>query len=397
MVLVGLGTFLIVIAVVLPTYIAGQVLKDPLNYYYKAVLDSPNTSYFNAAKVTEVTGADVRAVFTFKGNAKAGNSSTGVEDLFSYVYDPAYSFTDGQILITQRTFAFDRKTAQLRNCCGANMNGKHVDQSGIPGYVFPMGTQQKTYQVWDANLLRSVPFSYVGTDTVNGILTYKFTANVPPTKIGFSALSATEPEFYAINVTYWVDPDTGLLLKVLQHQQQFLENAITSARTTTLFDGTLATTPASLTWIVAIDNSGRLKITLIQTILPIVSGVLGAILLVWGILLVRARRSFTESGFAAMTHELAAAAAPPPPDTAPGAAKSAGAGKHASDNSRSTGVVPGLDHDAREGSAEASKRDNPEAPGGQARLCARPHAQARAPAALNGPLVPGMGEQPEAP
>lgn len=359
MILAGLGTFLIVIAVVLPTYIFGQVIKFPLNYYYVATLSAPNATYFSAAKVTLVHNADVQAVLTFKGNATAGNSATAVENLFTYVHDPAVSGNAGEIQISQRVFAFDRKNADLRNCCGATVNGAHVNQSGIAGYVFPIGTQQKTYQVYDANVLHPVPFNYAGTATVNGILTYKFTSSVPPTKIGFSPLSSTEPEFYQNDVTYWVDPDTGLLLKVQQHQQQFLENPITGARVQTLFDGTLSTTPSSLNSIVAIDNSGRLKITLIQTILPIVSGVVGLLLLVGGILLARKRRYSAESVFDAKTRELATAP-PPPAEPGVGAARSAGAGKHALDASKRTGVVPGLDHDAREGSAEGSDGDNPE-------------------------------------
>ncbi len=365
MILAGLGTFLIVIAVALPTYIAPRVIKFPLNYYYVAILNSPNTTYFSASKAAEVTGANVQAVYTLRGNASAGNSSTAVWDLFTYVHDTAYPGHAGDIQAFPRQFAFDRKTAELRNCCGHNINGTVVTESGVVGYVFPMGTQKQTYEVFDTTLMRPVPFNYAGTDNVDGIFTYKFTENVPPTKIGFSPLSSTEPEFYAINLTYWVDPDTGAVLKVDEHQQQFLENAITGARTTTLFDGTFTPTPASVAAIVAIDNSGRLKVTMIETILPIVVGVLGAILLVWSVLLGRKRRHVTESGFEAMTRELAAAV---PPDGAT-ATKSAGGGKHAAESTAElVGIVPGIEgdsRDSREVSAEAAEGDSPEASGGQ--------------------------------
>ncbi|MBV9449896.1 MAG: DUF3068 domain-containing protein [Streptosporangiaceae bacterium] len=364
MILAGLGMFLIVIAVVLPTYIAGQVIKFPLNYYYKAILNSPNTTYFSATKVKEVTGAPVQAIYTLKGDPSKGNSSTAVWNLFTYIYDTSIAPGPAQeIQIQNRTFAFDRKTGELQNCCGHMLDNKVYNESGVVGYVFPMGTKQQTYQVYDTTLLRPVPFTYAGTDTVDGVLTYKFNENVAPTKIGFSPLSATEPEFYAINLTYWVDPDTGALLKVDEHQQQFLENAITSQRTTTLFDGTFTPTAASVAAIVAIDNSGRLKITLLETIIPIVAGVLGAVLLVWGVLLARKRRrDFTASGFDAMTRELSAA---PPPDDDPSASQVSG-GKHAvrsADSGGRAGVVPGLDGN-RTAAERGVEGENPEAAGG---------------------------------
>jgi Porin PorA len=375
MILAGLGMFLIVIAVVVPTYIAGQVIKFPQNYYYKAILNSPDTTYFSAAKVKEVTGAHVQAIYTLKGDAKAANSSTAVWDLFTYIYDTGLPPGPAQeIQIQTRTFAFDRKSAELQNCCGHNLNGKAYNESGVVGYVFPMNTQQKTYQIYDTTLLRPVPFTYAGTDNVDGVHTYKFNENVAPTKIGFSQLSSTEPEFYAINLTYWVDPDTGALLKVNEHQQMFLENAITGQRTTTLFDGTFAPTPASVSAIVAIDNSGRLKKTLIETVLPIVAGVLGAVLLVWGILLGRKRRrDFTASGLDAMTRALAAA---PPPDDEGASASHAVGGKHAfgsadsgssqaADSEGAAGVVPGMGG-SRKAAEHGAEGENPDAAGGPA-------------------------------
>ena len=365
MLLAALGALLIVIAVAMPTYLSGHVVKFPLNYYYKAVLVSPNTTYFSASKVAEVTGANVDAIYTLKGDAAAGNSSTAVWDLFTYVYDAGITGPEQQIQIQSQAVAFDRKTAELRNCCGANLNGKPLKASGIVGYVFPMGTQKQTYQVFDTTLLRPMPFTYAGTDNVDGILSYKFVENISPTKTGFSPLSATDPLYYANNTTYWVDPDTGALLKVLEHEQQFLENPITGAKTTTLFDATLAPTAASVQDIVNIDNSGRLKITLIQTILPIILGVVGAALLVWGVLLVRRRRDFTESGFDAMTRDLSAATPPDGNSSAAAqnsASQNSAGGKHAAPSSGLAGIVPGMEGDPHEASAEAHQTENPETP-----------------------------------
>jgi hypothetical protein len=339
LILAGLGAFLVVIAVVLPTYIDGQVIKFPQNEYETATLTATNASYFSATKLIQITGANVRADYTIKGHPNAGNSSTAVWDEFDYVYDTT---NREEVQPSSRTFAFDRKTAQLVNCCGENVNGKSVPQSGIIGYVFPFNTQKQTYQVFDTTLLRAVPMTYAGTQPVNGIQTYKFVENIAPTKIGFSPLSQTDPEYYSIHLTYWVDPETGALLAVNEAQDLFLENAVTGARTTTLFKANLITTPATVAGVVAIDNSGRDKILLLRTILPLVFGIVGALAIAGGFLLYRKPREDVESGLALASY--------PSPDAAEA--------EQAASAPLNGPLVPGMD--GKRETADAAER--PEAP-----------------------------------
>lgn len=377
MVLAGLGTFLIVLAIALPTYIAPHVIKFPLNYFYSATLVGPDSTYFSASEVHEVTGADLHAIYTIDGDGPAGNSSTAVWNLFTYLYDTGLPKPQQEIEIQTTKVAFDRKNADLRNCCGANFMGKNVNWSGIVGYVFPMNTQKTTYNVYNTTTMSTIPFVYSGTAVVDGITAYEFTGNLKaPVKIGFSPLSSADPEYYNLQQTYWVDPDTGALLKVLEHEDAYLINPITGATTYTLLDTTLAPTAQSVSDIVGIDNSGRLKITLFQTVIPIVSGVLGAILLVSGILLARRRRpDVIESGFGETTGELATAAPPdaPAPETAQTAAPADGkaaasgpppagrrGGKHAAGST--VGIVPGLESTPAEAAApESGDGKDPEA------------------------------------
>jgi len=73
---------------------------------------------------------------------------------FTYVYDQTNKLPIQQ---TTRTFAFDRRTAQLVNCCGANVNGdQSVKQSGYVGLVLPIGTEKKTYPVFIPDVKKAV-------------------------------------------------------------------------------------------------------------------------------------------------------------------------------------------------------------------------------------------------
>ena len=345
LVLAGLGTCLIVFAVLMPTWVSSKVLKFPLNEYATATLTASNASYFSPAKLTELTGVNMEATYTIKGNAAAGSSSTAVWNQFIYVYDQTNKLP---FQTMTRTMAFDRRTAQLINCCGANVNGdSSVKQSGIVGYVFPIGTQQQTYDVFDTNLNKPMPFDYSGTDTVNGIQAYRFVEVVAPTQNGTQVVpgslvnmtqaSVVLPQYYEMRLTYWIDPDTGALLNATEHETLTLHNS-QGVPALLLFDANLVMTPASVNGLVALDNSQRSKMTLVTTILPLVTGIVGAILLIVGILLSR-RREDVEGGASATSPELAAAE----PEDADRSAQSA----------TRPSLVPGLDDEPHEAAAEA--------------------------------------------
>jgi hypothetical protein len=311
LVLAGLGVFLIVMAVVLPTWIVGQVVKFPLNEYQTATLAASNASYFSVTSLTEKTGVSMEATYTIKGDGAAGTSSTAVWNEYSYVYDQ----TNHQAVQEMtRRFAFDRKTGELTMCCGANVSGdSSVQQRGLVGYVFPIGTKKQTYQVFDTTLNKPVPFPFAGTATVRGVETYKFTEDVAPVQVatqtvpgslvGMSAASVTLPEFYEIHLVYYVDPATGALINVQEHQTTTLRTPSAGAQALLLFDANLKVTPASLTAIVKLDTNGRNELTLLKVILPLVLGIVGLIALVTGLLLGRGRRPMVNNEPSVMSPE----------------------------------------------------------------------------------------------
>jgi hypothetical protein len=304
----------------LPGWVNSQVIKFPLNEYETATLVANNASYFSPSSLTEKTGVTMQATYTIKGDGPKGTSSTAVWNEYAYVYDRTNHQTVQQMT---RRFAFDRKTGQLVNCCGANVDGNSsVQQRGYVGYVFPIGTQKRTYQVFDTTLNQPVPFTYAGTATVHGINTYKFVENIAPRQVsslsvpgsfvGMSAAKVTLPEYYSIHLIYYVDPETGGLINVDEHQTMALHNPSTGEQALLLFDADLIATPASVANIAAIDSRGLTELHLLQTILPLILGIVGAIALVAGILLARKRRPTMEDELDAMSRKLTATSAERP-------------------------------------------------------------------------------------
>jgi hypothetical protein len=362
LILAGLGAFLILVAVLLPTWVVGRIMKFPLNEYQTATLQAANASYFSAKTLSAQTGVTMQATYTIKGDASAGNSSTAVWNEFSWVED----ITHHQPVQSQtRKLAFDRRTAELVNCCGASVNGNTaVHQSGVAGYVFPFNTQKKTYQVFDTTLGKPMPFVYSGTANVSGIQTYMFDEDYGPTQtgtspflgnlVGSSSALVVLPEYNALHLVYYVDPETGALVNVNEHQTTTLRNPANGA-SVTVFDADLIVTPSSLATIVGLDNKGRNEIALLGTTLPIVLGIAGGVLLIAGIFLGRKRRdevATADAGTTAMESpemaEREAAVTEPP------------RGRHAAEN---TAVLPSLNGEAQVPAGDAPDPQAPDAAG----------------------------------
>jgi hypothetical protein len=297
LILAGLGAFLIILALLLPTYVSNQVVKFPINTYVVTTLLGPNVSYFSPSLVRPVSGATMRVTDTVKGDGAASTSSTAVWNEFTYLYD----VTNAKVFqYSSRRAAFDRRTSQLVNCCGAHVGGNtSIHQTGLSGYVWPIGTQRQTYHVFDTTLNRPMPYTYAGTSTIHGIGVYRFVERVSHSRAGSQTLpgslvgspgqaSVTLPEYYTATNTDYVDPRTGAILNVTETQKLTLEDA-TGAQRLVLFDGTLAMTPQSVQAAVNLDQSGRNKLSLLKVVLPLVAGLVGVVALIGGILLARRR------------------------------------------------------------------------------------------------------------
>jgi MFS family permease len=299
LVLTLLGAFLLVLATLLSFWITPSAKKFPLNAYQIVHLTGTG-SYFSATKVREVTGVSVNVTETTKGDVAAGSGSTAVWDVFTSVQD----VTNHQpISYFGFREAFDRKTGQIVSCCGeyltSTSTGKRdysVRMSG-QGVLWPFNAQKQTYLIFDTAAARPEPARYQGTTTVDGISVYRYVETVAPSRIGTEQIPgslvglASQPtvplgEDYSATNTYYVDPVTGVPLKITQDQAVTLVDV--SGTTLLVASNTkLAETPASIQSVVSTDNHYRGEITLATVTLPLIGLIVGIVLLVGGILLLR--------------------------------------------------------------------------------------------------------------
>jgi hypothetical protein len=291
----ALGAFLIVLALFTRFYIADQAIKFPLNEHTVTTLLARDVSYFNPSELQELTGVTMTDTTTTEGDVASGSDSTAVWNNFSYIFDQTNDLTYNYSL---QRLAFDRRSGELVNCCGANINAERIQFSGL-GYVWPLGAQKTTYQIFDTTLMATHPISYAGTATVYGLATYKYVESVAPTRIGTEQLpgslvgmldqaTVSLGEYYAGTTTDYVDPVSGGPVKVRSSQHLYLVDS-SGKQVLNLLNATFATVPASVAAAVHTAKSYDARVFVLTVILPATVGLAGIIVLIIGVIMARIR------------------------------------------------------------------------------------------------------------
>jgi hypothetical protein len=287
-VLAGVGAFLLVTAVLLRFYAAPQLIAAPTDVYEQDVLVSPHASYFDESTLATLHNVRLTYTLTIRGDQQASNNTMGVWDTFASLADP---LNHNVVNSVYQRYAFNRRTGQLSNCCGASVNDStEIKQSGI-GLFWPIGTKKRTYQVFDNNSMKAWPAHYVREVKDTGVQTYEFTQHVPATVadvmtgvptsllgIPGPSKSVVADRYYEATNTFWVDPRTGVLIDEEVKGQSYL--------TTTTGQGKLVAVnldlrmgQASRQSLASQANKNATSIAEISVLGPLALGILGLILL----------------------------------------------------------------------------------------------------------------------
>jgi hypothetical protein len=274
-----LGSFLIVVALVAAFWGGDAAKKTPLD------TDSVTHLSGTADKLNPATGEveslDVKATSVTKADAKRSddgvvvfvNTTCLVIDRAN-VADCVDGSDDRLISASDDEFATDRRTAVAVND-KKYLPADAEEKSGLVN-KWPFDAQKKDYQYWDGILGEAVPVSYEGTETLEGLPTYKYAVSVPETPAevltGISGIYSTEKNF-------WIDPVTGSIINQTQHEVRTLPEG------DVLLDLQLGFTEDQVsTNVDAAKDNGRT--------LPVGAGVLGVVILALGaFLFVRNRRT----------------------------------------------------------------------------------------------------------
>jgi hypothetical protein len=327
-VLVGLGTLLIVLAVGMPTFLEPQVSQLPTNL--KPCNAGSTTD--PAGCLPPVTATAVQAAYlqTYNdGSAKVNQGNlidtvevkpqpnmTVQEQNAHRIPDTAviwavYSTVkDGQGVVIQQTtilIALDRKTGAAVNWSNQYLADGYNQPVTFKGneFQFPFNTEKKDYAVFDENIKTTVTAKFMGVESVNGLDTYHFHSDVPDTPLDlpqndldalgniFAGGQGGMQVIYSDAKDIWVEPTTGVLIKVRDQQHKVLEDA-NGKQIQVLLDGDFLTDDSSVKAAVDSANHNVSQLKLVSVYLPIGLGVVGLVLVIVGFLLLR-----TSSGTAA--------------------------------------------------------------------------------------------------
>jgi hypothetical protein len=296
--LIGLGAFLIVLAVLVRFYAYPTLAKVPADYDETTDLQATGATVFNsdpAVLASETTDLTISAKSTADGEAmKKAPDNTAI-----WVMATTIARADGSIFkqTTERD-AFDATTGVSSRCCGTFTMGSDGQQvpTTMEGQAvkWPFDTQKKDYQVWDSTLGRATTAEYTGTTKIDGLSVYTFRLQVAPTTVGTQTVpgsllgsdeaSVDADQVYSVDRTFYVEPVTGSPVNRVETQKQELQY---DGRSMPVFDAEIMYTPAQVASLVKDIKSKAPLLGGMRATFPAVLGILGLLALVGGFLLRR--------------------------------------------------------------------------------------------------------------
>lgn len=303
-ILSGIGGFLLVMGILLNVYAYPKLATAPMDQDSISTLFGPDATVFDSdPESLKEINTDLTTTAQTLGDVEAAEEAG--DNVRVWVNSTSTKSADGVVRSRSvERVAFDGFTGEAVNCCNAfseTVQGQPEDVT-FEGQVFkfPFQTEKKTYKWWDGTLKRAIDATYEREEEVDGLNTYVFVQTiepevwtqmeVPPEVVGERGKEAVVADRTYGNVrTFWVEPETGVVIKRVEEQSATLR--VGDEDRTTLTEVTTAFTDETVQ--ANIDEYGpkSSQLKMIRSTLPLVLGIGGLLLLVIGLLLTRRSRS----------------------------------------------------------------------------------------------------------
>ncbi len=345
--IIGLGSALLIAALLLSTYTSSRITKIPLDIDTTLVSDGTGTALDTASLSTEhmVVNKNVPLV----SQQQVSVESPANADVVTLQVGSTLRRTDkqkdsGLLLAIVDTVTLNRKTAMAVSDdthTGGSVQkprayGNEDPPTAMPlrhdglSYRFPSGTEKKTYPYFDPIAQKAFDVNYEGQDDVNGLATYRFTQNVgynsdgklvapvvyPSLYAGQEDSKVTAPaamwgvpgepteqvtmtRYYAAQKTFWVDPVSGTIVKETEHANHYYARDALKPEVT-LVDYKVTSNEETVESQVNAARDERDRLALWSRVLPITFTAVGLIALIGGALLasfsLRTESALTDPG-----------------------------------------------------------------------------------------------------
>ena len=299
-VMIGFGAFFLTLALLMRFYAYPKLAVVPADQNVQQTVTDDHARYFDADNVKPGSGKIVTkaTVVADKAASKQASEELGRDVVVIDQWQSSDNVTANGTMkappmsaMTQRV-AVDRSSGEAVKWDGNTLNGKHVDITGQT-IKFPFQVDKnKTYAYWDTTLGKSFPMKYAGEEKVQGMNTYKFTQTIPKAKFTTMDVpgeifrlpkgSQMADRYYANNRTAWVDPETGVMIKLQEKQKQTLE--VPNAAPVNAIDTTSTMTPETVKANVDEYKSKGSQLRILRLWAPLLLGLIGLFALGLGLL-----------------------------------------------------------------------------------------------------------------
>ncbi|MCB1263182.1 MAG: DUF3068 domain-containing protein [Mycobacterium sp.] len=336
LVIIGLGSALLIAALLLSTYTAGKIEKIPLNIDQTLVASGTGTA-LDPASLSAGPGAKFvvdQNVPLVSQQAETVETPANAEvvtlQVGTTVRRTDKQKDNGLLLAMVDTVTLNRTTAEAVSDedrpGGSVQKPRTIDDDQPPtnialpheglSYRFPFNTEKKSYPYFDPIAQKPFDANYDGEDDVNGLTTYRFTQNVgydadgklvEPIKYaslydkdedgevtvraelwGIGDVDPFEPitmtRYYAAQRTFWVDPVTGTIVKSEEHANHYYARDPLRPEMA-VADYKVTSTEETIESQVAAARAERDRVALWSRILPISLAAAGVVALVGATLL----------------------------------------------------------------------------------------------------------------
>ena len=336
LVIIGLGSALLIAALLLSTYTAGKIEKIPLNIDQTLVASGTGTA-LDPASLSAGPGAKFvvdQNVPLVSQQAETVETPANAEvvtlQVGTTVRRTDKQKDNGLLLAMVDTVTLNRTTAEAVSDedrpGGSVQKPRTIDDDQPPtnialpheglSYRFPFNTEKKSYPYFDPIAQKAFDANYDGEDDVNGLTTYRFTQNVgydadgklvEPIKYaslydkdedgevtvraelwGIEDVDPFEPitmtRYYAAQRTFWVDPVSGTIVKAEEHANHYYARDPLKPEMA-VADYKVTSTEQTIESQVAAARAERDRVALWTRILPISLAAAGVVALVGATLL----------------------------------------------------------------------------------------------------------------
>lgn len=312
LVLVGVGVFLLVVAILLPTYATSSLEKTPLD--------------LEVTSVSTGTGRVLDSASLAAGSAVVDEDVPFVSQRFVTVEDPSdadvMTLQAGQTLRRSDrqadtgllTASVDRVTVDRKTMMPVedpvgtiqvvgDAPADEVPHDGLQ-YKFPFNSEQRSYPFFDINARASKDIDFVQETEINGTTVYEYTqdvgpvdlsavVNLPTNRLTLPAATwgvegddapVTMTRWYENTRTIWVEPETGVIVRGEEQVHQYYAREAGTPEVDVL-NVPIGFDENTVEYQIQQAQDGRDQIALISRTIPIIAAILGVIALVAGLFL----------------------------------------------------------------------------------------------------------------